>query len=74
MRLCLPAKAFSRDAVVKSYRRRIPQMCGPFDRGGSVGCNGAQIEDIVTRKAEVNAANVVITPIHESTNTSESGD
>ena len=38
----------------------------------------AQIEDIVTRKAEVNAANVVITPIHESihesTNTSESGD
>ena len=25
----------------------------------------AQIEDIVTRKAEVNAANVVITPIHE---------
>lgn len=34
----------------------------------------AQIEDIVTRKAEVNAANVVITPIHESTNTSESRD
>ena len=34
----------------------------------------AQIEDIVTRKAEVNAANVVIPPIHESTNTSESGD
>ena len=34
----------------------------------------AQIEDIVTRKAEVNAANVVITPIHESTNTNESGD
>ena len=34
----------------------------------------AQIEDIVTRKAEVNAANVVITPIHESTNTSKSGD
>ena len=34
----------------------------------------AQIEDIVTRNAEVNAANVVITPIHESTNTSESGD
>ena len=30
----------------------------------------SQIEDIVTRKAEVNAANVVITPIHESTNTS----
>ena len=34
----------------------------------------AQIEDIVTRKAEVNAANVVITPIHDSENTSESGD
>ncbi len=31
----------------------------------------AQIEDIVTRKAEVNAANVVITPIHDSENTSE---
>lgn len=36
----------------------------------------AQIEDIVTRKSGVNAANIVITPIHreESTESEDSGD
>lgn len=55
----------------KSYRRTADVVVDVADLSDA---KRAQIEDIVTRKAEVNAANVVITPIHESTNTSESGD
>ena len=76
MRLCLPAKAL---LSAQGFEDVVVSIS---DSGADVVVSStqvsdakrAQIEDIVTRKAEVNAANVVITPIHESTNTSESGD
>lgn len=66
----LASKGF-RDAVVSLTEDSADVVVDVADLSDA---KRAQIEDIVTRKAEVNAANVVITPIHESTNTSESGD
>lgn len=66
----LASKGFS-DAVVSLTEDSADVVVDSADLSDA---KRAQIEDIVTRKAEVNAANVVITPIHESTNTDESGD
>ena len=66
----LASKGFS-DAVVSLTEDSADVVVDVADLSDA---KRAQIEDIVTRKAEVNAANVVITPIHESTNTDESGD